>query len=120
MEQQAAHPDQSRRYFSVGFRDSKVRIVFPEVDDPLRYQQQIVAKGKMIGRGEPGRKGIRPLWSGHDHDERGRRLLFDLQVRQPFGTVTANDEYADVCGPMMPNGRKRMVPFKLIVQHRRI
>jgi hypothetical protein len=44
MEQQAAHPDQSRRYFSVGFRDSNARIVFPEVDDPLRYQQQIVAR----------------------------------------------------------------------------
>ena len=41
------------------------------------------------------------------------QISFDVQ---PFGTVTANDEYADVCGPMMPNGRKRMVPFKLIVQ----
>jgi len=51
MEQQAAHPDQSRRYFAVGFRDSNVRIVFPEVDDPLRYQQQIVGKKRlsMIG-----------------------------------------------------------------------
>jgi hypothetical protein len=37
MEQKAAHPDQSRRYFAVGFRDSSVRIVFPAVDDPLRY-----------------------------------------------------------------------------------
>jgi len=44
MEQQAVHSDQSRRYFAVGFRDSNVRIVFPEVDDPLRYQQQIVAR----------------------------------------------------------------------------
>lgn len=29
MEQLAAHPDQSRRYFALGFRDSNVRIVFP-------------------------------------------------------------------------------------------
>ena len=43
MEQLAAHPDQSRRYFAVGFRDSNVRIVFPNDDDPLQYQQQIVA-----------------------------------------------------------------------------
>jgi hypothetical protein len=35
MERQAAHSDQSRRCFAVGFRDSNVRIVFPEVDDPL-------------------------------------------------------------------------------------
>jgi hypothetical protein len=41
------------------------------------------------------------------------QISFDVQ---PFGTVTANDERADVCGPMMPNGRKRMVPFKLVVQ----
>jgi hypothetical protein len=34
MEQLAAHPDQSRRYFVVGFRDSNVRIVFPNDDDP--------------------------------------------------------------------------------------
>jgi len=48
MEQRAAHPDQSKRYFSVAFRDSAVRIVFPDADDPLRYQQQIVAKAGLI------------------------------------------------------------------------
>jgi hypothetical protein len=46
MEEKAAHPDQSRRFFAVGFRDSNVRIVFPENDEPLRYQQQIVANGQ--------------------------------------------------------------------------
>jgi hypothetical protein len=39
----AAHPYRSRRYFTVGFRDSNVRSVFPNDDDPLRFQQQIVA-----------------------------------------------------------------------------
>ena len=43
IEQRAARPDQGRRYFSVGFRDSKVRIVFPVDDDPLRYEQQVTA-----------------------------------------------------------------------------
>jgi len=47
MEQQAAHPDQSRRYFAVGFRDGNVRIVFPSDDDPLRYRQQIVGKERL-------------------------------------------------------------------------
>jgi DNA invertase Pin-like site-specific DNA recombinase len=47
MEQMAAHPDQSRRYFAVGFRDSKVRIVFPATDDPLRYEQQIVGNEQL-------------------------------------------------------------------------
>jgi hypothetical protein len=44
MEQLAAHPDQSRRYFAVGFRDSDVRIVFPSEDDPLQYRQQAIAR----------------------------------------------------------------------------
>jgi DNA invertase Pin-like site-specific DNA recombinase len=43
MEEKAAHPDQSRRFFAVGFRDSNVRVVFPDNDDPLQYRQQIVA-----------------------------------------------------------------------------
>ena len=43
MEQIAAHPDQSRRYFAVGFRDAAIRAVFPSSDDPLRFEQQIVA-----------------------------------------------------------------------------
>jgi DNA invertase Pin-like site-specific DNA recombinase len=45
MDRAASHPDNSRRYFSVGFRDGNVRTVFPDDDDPLRYQQQIVANG---------------------------------------------------------------------------
>jgi Recombinase zinc beta ribbon domain/Recombinase len=43
MQQLAAHPDQSRRYFAVGFRDAAVRAVFPTYGDPLRFEQQIVA-----------------------------------------------------------------------------
>jgi DNA invertase Pin-like site-specific DNA recombinase len=43
MQQLAAHPDQSRRYFAVGFRDAAVRVVFPAYGDPLRYEQQIIA-----------------------------------------------------------------------------
>jgi DNA invertase Pin-like site-specific DNA recombinase len=48
MEQLAAHPDQSRRYFAVGFRDSDVRSVFPGEDDPLHYRQQVVARKKSV------------------------------------------------------------------------
>jgi hypothetical protein len=44
MEQQTAHSDQSRRYFAVGFRKSIVRIVFPEVDDPLGISSRSSAK----------------------------------------------------------------------------
>jgi hypothetical protein len=43
MQQLAAHPDQSRRYFAVGFRDAAVRAVFPVYDDPLSFEQQVVA-----------------------------------------------------------------------------
>ncbi|MCP3462131.1 recombinase family protein [Bradyrhizobium sp. CCGUVB23] len=43
MQQLAAHPEQSRRYFVVGFRDAAVRAVFPSYEDPLRFDQQIVA-----------------------------------------------------------------------------
>jgi len=49
------HPDQSRRYFAVGFRDSRVRIVFPDDKDPRRYEQQILAqegRGIELVRGE--------------------------------------------------------------------
>ena len=48
MEEKAAHPDRSRRYFAIGFKDSNVRIVFPTDDDPLRYQQQVVASEGML------------------------------------------------------------------------
>ena len=40
MEQLAAHPDQSRRYFVVGFRDAAIRAVFPVYGDPLRFDTE--------------------------------------------------------------------------------
>jgi DNA invertase Pin-like site-specific DNA recombinase len=43
MSRAAVHPNHSRRYFAVGFRDSNVRVVFPDGDDPLQFTQQIVA-----------------------------------------------------------------------------
>jgi DNA invertase Pin-like site-specific DNA recombinase len=43
MKQLASRPEQSRRFFAVGFRDSNVRIVFPSQEDPLQFQQQITA-----------------------------------------------------------------------------
>jgi hypothetical protein len=43
LQQLAGHPDQSRRYFAVGFRDAAVRVVFPTYGDPLHFEQQIVA-----------------------------------------------------------------------------
>jgi DNA invertase Pin-like site-specific DNA recombinase len=43
MEQLAAHPEQSRRYFVVGFRDATVRAVFPAYNDPLKFDQQVLA-----------------------------------------------------------------------------
>jgi hypothetical protein len=39
----AASPNQARRYFAVGLRDNKVRVVFPDENDPLRYREQITA-----------------------------------------------------------------------------
>jgi DNA invertase Pin-like site-specific DNA recombinase len=53
----AADPDQSRRYFAVGFRDAAVRVVYPTYGDPLLFEQQTVAghspiedDGHAIGR----------------------------------------------------------------------
>lgn len=43
LNQRASDPQQSRRYFAAGFRDNRVRIVFPHRQDPLRYEQQVVA-----------------------------------------------------------------------------
>ena len=48
IQQRGENPDQARRYFAVGFRDSRIRIVFPRNDDPMRYQQQIVAKERAL------------------------------------------------------------------------
>lgn len=50
IERRAALPRQSLPYFSVGFRDGRVRIVFPDAKDPLKYEQQIIAK---VGSGSP-------------------------------------------------------------------
>lgn len=44
----ALSPQQSLRYFSVGFRDGRVRIVFPDAKDPFKYEQQIVAKAGLV------------------------------------------------------------------------
>ena len=49
MHRLAAHPNQSRPYFAVGFRDAAVRVVFPVSEDPLRYDQQIVAGQIKLG-----------------------------------------------------------------------
>jgi hypothetical protein len=49
MQQLAEHPEQSRRYFAVGFRDAAVRVVYPAYADPLRYEQQIVAGTSEFG-----------------------------------------------------------------------
>lgn len=39
--QVAEHPEQTRRYFAVGFKDAAVRAVFPTYNDPLHYEIQI-------------------------------------------------------------------------------
>ncbi len=41
--QLADHGNQSRRYFAVGFREAKVRIVYPASSDPLDFDQQVVS-----------------------------------------------------------------------------
>lgn len=50
IERRAASPQQSLPYFSVSLRDGRVRIVFPDPKDPLKYEQQIIAK---VGSGSP-------------------------------------------------------------------
>lgn len=42
----AEESPESRRYFAVGFRDAAVRVVFPTYDNPLHYEQQIVADNR--------------------------------------------------------------------------
>lgn len=51
-EQLAEHPDQSRRYFAVGFRDAAVRAVFPMYGDALKYDVQIEANDGVVLRQE--------------------------------------------------------------------
>lgn len=41
-----ADPKSSQRYFSVGFRNGNVRVVYPDDDDPLRFKQQVIASDK--------------------------------------------------------------------------
>ena len=57
MQTVAAHPDQCRRYFAVGFRGAADRV--PTYGDPLSYEQQIVEEeveemamtcGRCVGR----------------------------------------------------------------------
>lgn len=48
MEQMASRPDQSRRYFAVGFRNSAVRAVFPKYGDPLQFEQQVIGSSAGI------------------------------------------------------------------------
>ena len=43
LNRRANDPQQSRRSFAIGFRDNRVRVVFPHKQDPLRYEQQILA-----------------------------------------------------------------------------
>lgn len=38
-----AQLEQTHRYFTVGLRDSRVRIVFPDEEEPLKFRQQIIA-----------------------------------------------------------------------------
>ncbi|NGX96098.1 MAG: site-specific recombinase, partial [Candidatus Afipia apatlaquensis] len=42
MERLAADPDESRRYFTVGFHNTAVRAVFPKYGDPLQFDQQVL------------------------------------------------------------------------------
>jgi DNA invertase Pin-like site-specific DNA recombinase len=48
IEERAADPDQTRRYFAVGFRDGKVRMVSPKDDDPHELRQHVLANAKGI------------------------------------------------------------------------
>jgi DNA invertase Pin-like site-specific DNA recombinase len=77
IERQARHPDQSRRHFAVGFRDARVRIVFPDERDPLRYNQQILA-----GRD----RGIELL----DADSEVKFQAYDAVSSDPAGVTQPN------------------------------
>ncbi|MCS3687533.1 DNA invertase Pin-like site-specific DNA recombinase [Bradyrhizobium elkanii] len=55
----AGESPESRRYFAVGFRDAAVRVVFPTYDNPLLYEQQIVADNRAKG-GETSIEAIYP------------------------------------------------------------
>lgn len=56
MEKLAADPDESRRYFAVGFQNNATRAVFPKYGDPLQFEQQVIGsrdRGVEILRPEP-------------------------------------------------------------------
>jgi DNA invertase Pin-like site-specific DNA recombinase len=44
LEKRSSDSSESRRYFALGFRNNTVRVVYPSDDDPLRYEQQVVAQ----------------------------------------------------------------------------
>lgn len=48
IENRSTLPEPEMPYFAVGFRDGRVRIVFPDNHDPLKYELQIVAKSGSI------------------------------------------------------------------------
>jgi hypothetical protein len=52
MEQMAAHPDRSRSYFAVGFRDSKVRIVFLPPMILFGISNRLSATGSWVSSGQ--------------------------------------------------------------------
>jgi DNA invertase Pin-like site-specific DNA recombinase len=47
MQELAADPRQAQRFFLVGFRSGRVRAVFPDDEDPLRYRQQVLGGGPL-------------------------------------------------------------------------
>lgn len=53
--------DEHRRYFAVAFADGTVRAVFPEQDDPLRFEHQIVANAEAIWRLDASDSNAAPL-----------------------------------------------------------
>lgn len=56
MEKLAADPDESRRYFAVGFQNNATRAVFPKYGDPLQFEQQVIGsrdRGLEILQPEP-------------------------------------------------------------------
>lgn len=53
MRKVAVQPEQSRRYFAVGFRDAAIRVVYPRYNDPLSFEQQIVGQPKAIADEDP-------------------------------------------------------------------
>ena len=57
MRQVAGHERSRRRFFAIGFKDGRARIVYPHPDDPMRFDEQIVTSTDGMHRidGEAGR-----------------------------------------------------------------